>query len=133
MEASLAMSAPGRILLVEDELLIQLLAVDYLEDAGFSVDTAGSATEAMNKLGLVPGGVDAVIVDIGLPDRKGDALIREIRTLYPSLPAVIASGQKSDQLHVDQMSNIAFVAKPYSASDLIRALRAVGVSGKGMT
>jgi DNA-binding response OmpR family regulator len=74
-----------------------------------------------------------VIVDIGLPDRKGDALIREIRTLYPSLPAVIASGQKSDQLHVDQMSNIAFVAKPYSASDLIRALRTVGVSGKGMT
>ena len=124
---------PGRILLVEDELLIQLLAVSYLEDAGFSVDTAGSATEAMNKLGLVPGGVDAVIIDIGLPDRKGDALIREIRALHPSLPAVVASGQRSDQLHVNQMSNIAFVAKPYSASDLIQALRAVGVNGKGMT
>ena len=33
-----------------------MLATDYLQEAGFQVDTAGSATEAMNKLALVPGG-----------------------------------------------------------------------------
>ena len=78
-----AKRVPGRILLVEDEVLIQLLATEYLEDAGFKVDTAGSATEAMNKIGLVPGGVDAVIIDVGLPDRKGDALVSEMRAIYP--------------------------------------------------
>jgi len=57
-----AARVPGRILLVEDEMLIQLLATEYLEDAGFTVDKAGSAAEAMDKLKLVPGGVDAVIV-----------------------------------------------------------------------
>jgi DNA-binding response OmpR family regulator len=42
-----------------------MLAIEFLKGAGFQVDTAGSAAEAMNKLGLIPGGVDAVIVDIG--------------------------------------------------------------------
>ena len=87
------MRVPGRILLVEDEVLIQMLATEYLEEAGFKVDAAGSATEAMNKLRLVPGGVDAVIIDMGLPDRGGDALVCEIRAIYPSLPIVLASGQ----------------------------------------
>ena len=87
-----ARRSPGRILLVEDEALIRLLATDYLQDAGFQVDTAGSATEAMNKLALVPGGVDAVILDIGLPDRSGEALSREIRVIHPSLPIVLATG-----------------------------------------
>ena len=40
---------------------------------------AGSAAEAMNSLGKIPGGVDGIIVDLGLPDRRGDALIREVR------------------------------------------------------
>ena len=84
---------PGRILLVEDEALIQMLATDYLEGAGYTVDAAGSATEAMNKLALVHGGVDAAVIDIGLPDRRGDALFREIRALYSSLPIVLATGQ----------------------------------------
>src|SRR5581483_6277910 len=51
-----AKRVPGRILLVEDEAVIQMLAIEYLEEAGFAVDAAGSATEAMNKLGLVAGG-----------------------------------------------------------------------------
>ena len=67
-------TARAAFLLVEDEPLIQMLAVEYLEGRGFTVYKAGSATEAINTLGLLPGGVDAVVVDIGLPDRKGDEL-----------------------------------------------------------
>ena len=67
-----AKSTPARVLLVEDETLIQLLAIEYLEEGGFKVDIAGSATEALNKLRLIPGGVDAIIIDLGLPDRTGE-------------------------------------------------------------
>ena len=48
-----AREGPSRVLLVEDEPLIQMLAVDFLEDAGLKVDTAGTAREALNKLALV--------------------------------------------------------------------------------
>ncbi len=124
-----ARQSPGRILLVEDEALIQMLAIEYLEEAGFNVDAAGSAAEAMNKMGLITGGVDAAIVDMGLPDRKGDVLIREIRTLYPTLPVVVATGQGADSLRevFKGEPNIAFVQKPYSAAALLGALRRLGV------
>ena len=124
-----AKHVPGRILLVEDEALIQMLATDYLEEAGFKVDVAGSATEAMNKLGLVPGGVDAVIIDMRLPDRGGDALFAEIRTIYPSLPTVLATGQSVAELReaFQGQRNVGFVAKPYTAENLLGALRKVGL------
>jgi PAS domain S-box-containing protein len=124
-----AKAEPARVLLVEDEMLIQMLALEYLEDAGLKVDTAASAAEAMNKLRLIPGGVDAVIVDIGLPDGSGEDLVREIRAVNPAIPVVIASGQ--DEAAVRQCfkdsPSLAVVAKPYTADQLRRALRAVGV------
>jgi CheY-like chemotaxis protein len=120
---------PGRILLVEDEVMIQLLATEYLEEAGFKVDVAGSATEAMNKLGLVPGGVDAVVIDMRLPDRRGDALVAEIRAIYPSLPIVLASGQSVANLRESfkGQERVAFVSKPYTAQGMLGALRSLGL------
>jgi PAS domain S-box-containing protein len=120
---------PGRLLVVEDEVLIQMLAVEYLERAGFTVDTAGSATEAMNKLALVPGGVDAVIIDIGLPDRRGDMLVREIRARDASLPIVLATGESVADLRIafQGQEKLAFVTKPYSEADLRAALRSLGI------
>jgi PAS domain S-box-containing protein len=124
-----ARRSPGRILLVEDEALIRMVATDYLQDAGFQVDTAGSATEAMNKLALVPGGVDAVILDIGLPDRSGEMLSREIRTVHPSLPIVLATGHGASTLReaFKDETAIGFVQKPYVAQDLLRALQTLGI------
>ena len=125
-----ARQSPGRILLVEDEVLIQMLATEYLQEGGFKVDAAGSATEAMNKLALVPGGIDAVILDIGLPDRSGDKLAREIRTLFSSLPIVMATGHGTGKLRdaFKGEQNFAFVEKPYTAADLLQALRSLGIA-----
>jgi CheY-like chemotaxis protein len=126
-----AKRVPGRILLVEDEQLIQVLATEYLEEAGFSVDWAGSALEALNKIGRVPGGVDAAIVDIGLPDRQGDVLIQELRALYPTLPIVLATGQDTTGLArmLRSLEKIALVTKPYTAKDLLNALDSIGIRG----
>jgi DNA-binding response OmpR family regulator len=121
--------APGRILLVEDEALIQMLAIQYLEEAGFTVDAAGSAAEAMNKLGLISTAIDAVIVDIGLPDQTGDVLVEQIRAAHPSLAIVIATGRGADELlhRFKGVPQVAFVTKPYTSADLLKALRGVGI------
>ena len=121
---------PGRILLVEDEALIQMLATDYLEGAGFTVDAAGSATEAMNKLALFSGGVDAAVIDVGLPDRGGNVLFREIRAVYSSLPIVLATGQSVADLRSSFQGEqkVAFVSKPYTDADLLAALTRLGIS-----
>jgi CheY-like chemotaxis protein len=118
----------GRILLVEDEMLIQMMAVDQLEQLGFKVETAASATEAMNKIRR-DGNLDAAIVDVGLPDRKGDVLIDEMRALLPSIPIVIASGygEAALQQRFAKDGRIAFLAKPYATKQLKAALEAVNV------
>jgi PAS domain S-box-containing protein len=125
-----ASDGPSRILLVEDEPLIQMLATEFLEDAGLKVDTAGTAREALNKLALVSGGFSAVIVDIGLPDRSGDDLVREIRSMHTSLPIIVATGKGSKDLReiFEGVSHITFVGKPYRAEDLYAALRALDVA-----
>lgn len=122
-------SATGRILVVEDEVMIQMLTVQYLEEGGLKADTAGSATEALNKLRLIPGGVDAVVVDLGLPDRPGDVLVREIRTLFPTMPVVLASGAAHAELRKlgDEQSQVAIVGKPFTAQTLLGALRGLGI------
>ena len=130
-----ASEGPRRILLVEDEPLIQMLATDFLEDVGFKVDTAGTAREALNKLALVSGGFAAVIVDIGLPDRSGNELVREIRSMHASLPIIVATGKGAKDVGeiFKGSKHIAFLGKPYRAEDLYDALRALNVSVQAMT
>ena len=93
-----AQSAPARILVVEDEALIQMLAVENLEELGFQAEVAGSAAEARDKLNTLGGKLAAVIVDIGLPDAVGDVLVGELRRSWPELPILVASGQSEGDL-----------------------------------
>ena len=72
-----ARAAPPRILVVEDEDLIQMLLSGQLEDMGFEAEIAATAAAAKSKLALLHGQVDAVIVDLGLPDATGESLVRE--------------------------------------------------------
>jgi DNA-binding response OmpR family regulator len=118
---------PYMILLVEDEPLIRMVTAETLADAGFVVEEAENATEAMEKMNA---GVDAVIIDLGLPDRPGDVLAGEIRQMAPELPILIASGHDGDtvrRLFKDD-ARVSFVGKPYTGASLIDALRALGVS-----
>ncbi|HEX3943589.1 MAG TPA: response regulator [Rhizomicrobium sp.] len=124
-----ANSTPARVLFIEDEPLMRRMATEWIEETGIKVDVVGSGTDALNKLRLIPGGVDAVIVDLGLPDRSGKALIAELRSMYPSLPVIIAGGQEMDDLREQfkGIPSISFVSKPYNAEQLRAAMRAIGI------
>jgi PAS domain S-box-containing protein len=115
----------GRVLLVEDEPLVQMLGQEILEDIGYRVLTAGSIAEAISKVKLVNGQIDLALVDLGLPDGRGDVLVKELRTLYPHLRIIVATGYGDralrDQLSADPL--IAFLDKPYSQDQIERLVR----------
>ena len=119
-----------RILMVEDEELIRMLAVDSLVTSGFVVEEAGTAAEAMALLTNNVYHFVAVIVDIGLPDRPGDQLLAEIRKIYPQLPIVIASGHDCQALARRFAGDrlIAVLGKPYNFFDLDAILATLGVA-----
>ena len=121
-------SAPPCILLVEDEALVRMVTVEALRDLGFRVEEAASATEALAKVGLLAGRIDAAIVDIGLPDRRGDALAGELRAIFARLPIVIATGYGErcrDGLGDEALTR--FLGKPYDSAELTTILRDLGV------
>jgi len=116
------------ILLVEDEFLVRLFAIDALEDAGFRVLPAETAAAALKTL-QAAADVRAAVIDMGLPDSPGDQLAAEVRALRPDLPIVIASGRSGRELReqfADQ-PRVAVLVKPYTADLLIEALVVVGV------
>jgi CheY-like chemotaxis protein len=117
------------ILVVEDELLVRMFAVDALEDAGFRVLQAGTAAEALQALQGSPD-VRAALVDIGLPDRPGDQLAADIHAMRADLPIVIASGRSGRELRDAFAGNqrVSILVKPYTASLLLDALAAAGVT-----
>jgi PAS domain S-box-containing protein len=125
-----AHASSPRILIVEDEALIQMVAADSLEDLGFIAEVAGSAAAAKSKLALLKGEVAAAVIDIGLPDAPGDVLVGELRAIYPRLPIVVASGHSESSL-LDRLTGheaIGYLAKPYTVDQLAAALRSVGVN-----
>ena len=111
-------------LLVEDELLVAMVAVDALEDLGFRVLEASSAARALELAKVHQGGIAFAMVDLGLPDRPGEDLVCELRDLYPTLPIIIASGKGAGAIDesVRSLANIAFVTKPYNFEDLREAI-----------
>jgi PAS domain S-box-containing protein len=111
--------APPRVLLVEDEILVQMVVAEQLRELGYKVETAGSATEAMNKAKLL-NDIAVAIVDIGLPDRKGDVLVGELRAVHPKLPIVIATGYDSAELgrRFAADRRVVLIRKPYTQDAL---------------
>jgi len=118
------MGIAGRVLVVEDEVLIRMLAVDMLLDLEWEADEAGSASEALAMLNAPGAAYAVVLLDLGLPDKHGDQLVRDIRQTHPDLPLVVASGE--DQFEVKKRlegySPIRFLGKPYDLDGLKRAI-----------
>ena len=120
------MNAGVKVLLVEDEVLVAALAVDALEELGYQtveVTTAKAAREVAS--GNAP--LAFAVIDVGLPDGRGDALALELRKAHPDLPIVIATGY--DGAHVEEalrrQRRTAVLNKPYDIGQLQAAIQAI--------
>lgn len=117
-------------LIVEDETLVRMAAVDALEESGFAVEEAGNAREAMAKFSGST--FAAAIIDLGLPDRPGDQVAAEMRAARRDFPILVASGRSDAELQARFASDgrVALVGKPYTSTALIEALLKLGVQSK---
>lgn len=124
-DADMAQRRPEklRVLLVEDEVLIRMAAVDMVEELGHTVFEAGSAEQALDV--LQANAIDVVITDLGLPGMSGTALVSRIKVEWPLIHVVIASGfaepEASDRTGIG--SDVVWISKPYHSSSLQKAFR----------
>jgi CheY-like chemotaxis protein len=110
------------ILVVDDEPLLRIFAVDFLTDAGFMVYEASNAAEAIEVLGSRPN-IFAVFTDIQMPGSlDGIGLARHIAKYWPGIFVIVTSGQqapKNDEL----ADGVPFLAKPYLPETVVAVIR----------
>jgi two-component system, response regulator PdtaR len=110
------------ILIVEDEFLIRMDAIDMIRSAGFEVVEAESADEAID---ILERRVDIKVVftDVQMPgSMDGLKLAAAIRGRWPPIRIVATSGLTKISQD-DLPSGSRFLPKPYSASQIVGALR----------
>jgi len=115
-----------RALLVEDEALVAMFAEEVLTSLGFKPEIARTGAEARAAFAAAPPVL--AIIDVGLPDVRGDELAKELRAQAPDLPILMASGYDVGELRdrFDGDDRTAFLPKPYTEADLVKAARGLG-------
>ena len=112
------------IMVVEDEMKIARLVRDYLQHAGFEVIVTGQGDAALaTARGAKP---DLIVLDLGLPDRDGLDVTRELRRAS-NVPIVIltARGDESDRIVGLELGADDYMVKPFSPKELVARVRAV--------
>ena len=81
-----------RVLVVDDDEPLMLIAAETLEDYGYEARGFTSSLAALEAFRTDPHAFDAVVTDERMPGLSGIALIREMRGLHAGLPAILMSG-----------------------------------------
>ncbi len=118
-------SATGRpvVLIVEDEPLLRMLAVDIIEEAGFDTVEAAHADEAIEILNA-RSDIRIVFTDIHMPGSlDGMKLALAIRERWPPIELIMTSGQTTPG-EADIPTRGRFLPKPYARHQLVAALNA---------
>lgn len=109
-----------KVLVVDDEPLIRLSALDVVRDAGYGALAASGAEQAMALLEQTAD-IALLFTDIRMTgENDGMELAQAVRRRWPDIRVIVTSG------HLDGVSDdqgIYFLAKPYSPEELTRALK----------
>jgi len=113
-----------RLLLAEDNLINQKVAVAMLSSAGYQVDTVVNGVEALQK--VAAGGYDAVLMDCQMPEMNGYDATKAIRALnspvrFIPVIGVTARAREEDRMQCLAAGMDAYIAKPL-AKDALTAL-----------
>jgi two-component system KDP operon response regulator KdpE len=114
----------AQVLVVDDEPQILRGVKVILEDAGYRVDVAETAEEALNAVSVRP--PDVIVLDLVLPDRSGVEVCAEVRK-WSRLPIIVLSavGDEREKVRALDAGADDYVTKPFGAEELLARLRAV--------
>lgn len=114
---------PVRIVVIEDEKQICRFLRMTLEAEGIAVVEAETGREGLMEIGMRQ--PDLVILDLGLPDMDGVALIGQLRA-WCALPVLVLSARSDEAQKVDALDAGAddYLTKPFGSSELMARIRA---------
>ena len=110
---------------VDDEAALRHVTKRLLAQRGFDVIDAGSAAEAEALIEQHAGAIDALLMDILLPDGWGNTLAQRLVTLHPEMAVVYTTGYaETDPVLAAALADAEYVIrKPYTGEQLASTLR----------
>jgi len=122
---NLAATIPLRVLLVEDNLVNQKVALRFLDRLGYKADAVDNGLKAVQALEARP--YDLVLMDLQMPEMDGFTAAREIRErltaeAQPVIIALTANALQSDRDACTAVGMDDFVSKPIKIEDISQAI-----------
>jgi len=114
----------ARILIIDDDVRLATMVREYLATAGLSVATEETATAGLARLGREP--VDALVLDVMLPDGDGFDVLRRVRATS-EIPVLMltARGDPTDRIVGLELGADDYLPKPFEPRELLARLRAI--------
>ncbi len=124
-EKKAAAGGAETILLVEDEPAILRMTRMMLERKGYSVLSAATPSEAVEKAANYSGSIDLLMTDVVMPEMNGRDLAARIAALYPGVRLLFMSGYTANVIaHQGVLDDgVAFIQKPFSIADMTMKVR----------
>jgi two-component system, cell cycle response regulator CpdR len=110
------MSAPLRILYVEDNPIVREVTSELLTQDQRDVVALGTAEEALQQ--FREGRFDVVITDVSLPAMSGLDLVRNILNIEPNVPIIVASGYSLDLSLETWGPKVRAIIKPFEGAEM---------------
>jgi DNA-binding response OmpR family regulator len=112
------------VLVVEDDARIVSFMRKGLRAHGYVVEWIATGTEALER--CEAGGVDIMLLDLGLPDIDGLEVLRRLRASGSSLPVIVITARTDprDRASARSLGVTTYLTKPYAWADLLAAVNA---------
>ncbi len=114
-----------KILVIDDDAQDRGLIGAVLGERGYEVILAENGRTGL--MSCHRQHIDAVVLDLRMPELDGRSVLQQLRTLYPSLPVVVFSGEGTEEAEEDVLNRgaTAFIQKAFSLEHLGLALQEV--------
>lgn len=114
----------GRILVVEDDVVLSRFLERYLQAEGFQVDHAHDGALVEEALRSQP---DLVLLDLNLPNVDGIEILQRVRPTHPRVPVLVLTGRTRSESAALSLESGAddCLTKPFSCVELVARIRAL--------
>ncbi len=107
-----------RILVIDDELFVRELLLEFLSTEGYEVSLADSGEKAVELMQTQP--ADLMLVDLKMPGIDGIETLKQIKKIAPDTLAIIMTGYPTIESSIEALRQGAYdyVVKPFKLNDL---------------
>ncbi|MBK7862563.1 MAG: response regulator [Archangiaceae bacterium] len=118
------MSAPRRVLLVEDDRAIRDSLVDAMRDDGYEVNAARDGLDALEQLRTAAALPQVIVLDLMMPRMSGPELAAELDKVrdWARIPVLVISADTRAEAKAEAMRADAWLRKPLRLNELFDAL-----------